>query len=169
MPWLCPGDIVLWGHSSLTRRPLILAYVRCGQTAGWIKMPLGTEVGLSQGDFVLDGDPAPPKGAQQPPLFGPCLLWPNGRPSQLQLSCCWFRHTHRPTGPVLANWGLYAATSAFNTNSLPRRCCCNPRYPVCNSRPHLRSNATRPKMLRTDFHEILGTDRLRTREVLITF
>jgi len=23
------------------------------------------------------------KGARQPPLFGPCLLWPNGRPSQL--------------------------------------------------------------------------------------
>jgi len=29
-------------------------------TAGWIKMPLGMEVGLSPGHFVLDGDPAPP-------------------------------------------------------------------------------------------------------------
>jgi len=31
-----------------------------------------------------------PKGAQQPPpVFGPCLLWRNGRPSQLLLrSCC---------------------------------------------------------------------------------
>jgi len=28
--------------------------------AGWIKMPLGTEVGLGPGDVVLDGDPAPP-------------------------------------------------------------------------------------------------------------
>jgi len=47
-------------------------------------MPLGTEVSLNRGDIVLDGDPAPPwKGVQQPPsLFGPCLLWPNGRPSQ---------------------------------------------------------------------------------------
>jgi len=46
-------------------------------------MPLGTEVGLGLGDIVLDGDVAPPwKVAQQPPLFGPCLLWPNGRPSQ---------------------------------------------------------------------------------------
>jgi len=26
--------------------------------AAWIKMPLGMEVGLSPGDFVLDGDPA---------------------------------------------------------------------------------------------------------------
>jgi len=31
----------------------------CDQTVGCIKMPVGTEVGLSPGDFVLDGDPAP--------------------------------------------------------------------------------------------------------------
>jgi len=32
------------------------------------------EVGLSPGDFVLDGDPAPsPKGGRAP-IFGPCLL-----------------------------------------------------------------------------------------------
>jgi len=34
--------------------------VYCGQTVGWIRMPLGTEVGLGPGDIVLDGDPAPP-------------------------------------------------------------------------------------------------------------
>jgi len=50
-------------------------------------MPPGTEVGLGPGHIVLDGDPAPPwKGAQQPPLLGPCLLWPNGRSSQVLLS-----------------------------------------------------------------------------------
>jgi len=33
-------------------------------------MPLGTEVGLSPADFVLDGDPAPPqKGMEPPPQF----------------------------------------------------------------------------------------------------
>ena len=36
------------------------AHVYCGQTAGWIKMPLGTEVGLGPGDILLDGNPAPP-------------------------------------------------------------------------------------------------------------
>jgi len=41
---------------------------------GCIRIPLGTEVGLGQSDIVLDGDPAPPKGAQ-PPFFSPCLLW----------------------------------------------------------------------------------------------
>ena len=35
-------------------RPPILAHVCCGQTAGWIKMPLGTKVG--PGHIVLDGD-----------------------------------------------------------------------------------------------------------------
>jgi len=42
-------------------------------------MPLGTNVDLGPGHIVLDGDPAAPppvKGAQQPPLFGQCLLWP---------------------------------------------------------------------------------------------
>ena len=34
-------------------------------------MSLGVELGLSPGDIVLDGDPAPP-----PPKNGPCLLWP---------------------------------------------------------------------------------------------
>ena len=34
-------------------------------------MPLGTEVGLGQGDIVLDGDPTSPtkKGAQPPTQF----------------------------------------------------------------------------------------------------
>ena len=34
----------------------------CGQTVGLIKMPLGTEAGLSAGNIVLDGDPAPAYG-----------------------------------------------------------------------------------------------------------
>ena len=58
-------------------QPPIFGHVYCGQTAGWMKMPLGTEVDLCPGHIVLDGDPAPPsKGAEKPPLFGQCLLWP---------------------------------------------------------------------------------------------
>jgi len=36
--------------------------------AGWIKMPIVMEVGLTPGDFVLDWDPAPPtkKGGGAP-------------------------------------------------------------------------------------------------------
>jgi len=61
------------------------------QTVGWIRMPLGVEVGLGPGDIVLDGDPAPSpgKGHSSPSqLFGLCLLWLNGRPSQQLLSSC---------------------------------------------------------------------------------
>jgi len=79
-PW---PHCIRWGPSSLRSKrvqlPQFSAHVCCGQTAGWIKMPLGREVGFDPGDIVLDGNPAPPpKGAQQPQLFSPCLLWPNG-------------------------------------------------------------------------------------------
>jgi len=54
-----------------------LTHVYCGQTAGWTKTPLGTEVDRCPGHIMLDGDPAPVgKGHSSPPPFGPCLLWP---------------------------------------------------------------------------------------------
>ena len=43
-----PAPPPLKGHS-----PQFSANVRCGQTAGWTKMPLGMEVGLVPGDFVF--------------------------------------------------------------------------------------------------------------------
>jgi len=44
------------------------AHICCGQIALWIKMPLGTKVGLDPSDIALDEDPAPlPKKAAQPP------------------------------------------------------------------------------------------------------
>jgi len=50
--------------------PQFSAHIRCGQMAGWIKKPLGMEVRLGPGDFVLDGDPASrfQKGGRAPPL-----------------------------------------------------------------------------------------------------
>jgi len=82
--YLGPGGIVLNGDVALSLKmgTAALPNVRpiyCGQTAEWIKMPLGTVIGLGPSDIVLDGDPAPfPKTGQQPPIFGPSLLWPNG-------------------------------------------------------------------------------------------
>ena len=77
------GDIVLDGDPSPPplkgHNPQCSAYVYCDQTAGWIKMPLSTEVGLGPGDVccVRWGRSSLPKGAQQPPsVFGPCLLSP---------------------------------------------------------------------------------------------
>jgi len=59
-PW---PHYVRCGPSSPSQRgtapPQFSAHICCGQMAAWIKMPLGMEVGLSPGDFMLDGDPAP--------------------------------------------------------------------------------------------------------------
>jgi len=57
------------GHSPL---PRFSAHVCGDQTAGWIKMPLGTKVGLGAGHIVLCGDPAPPPRDTAPcPDFRP--------------------------------------------------------------------------------------------------
>ena len=54
------------------RAPQFSVHVYCGQTAGWMKTPLGTEVDLAPGHIVLD--PAPAKGGQQHPYFRPMSL-----------------------------------------------------------------------------------------------
>ena len=48
---------------------LSVTLVYCGQTVGWIKMKLGTEVGLDPSYTVLDGDPAPPQRGTAPSQF----------------------------------------------------------------------------------------------------
>jgi len=53
-------------HPKKGTAPQFSTHVYCGQTAGCIKMPLGTEVGLGSGNIVLDGDPAPPKMGTPP-------------------------------------------------------------------------------------------------------
>ena len=47
-----PGDIVLDGDPAAPptkgAQPPIFTHVCCAQMAGWIKMPLGTEIGLGE-------------------------------------------------------------------------------------------------------------------------
>ena len=60
-PW---PHCVRWGPSSPSPKgaqlPQTSAHICCGQMAAWIKMSLGMELGLGRGEFVLNGDPAPP-------------------------------------------------------------------------------------------------------------
>jgi len=60
--------------------PQFSVHFYCGQTARCIKMPLGMDVGLSPGDFVLDRDPCSlpcrTKGAEPPPNFRPISVVP---------------------------------------------------------------------------------------------
>jgi len=98
-PWprrLC----VRWGPSCplVGGPPKFSAHVYCGQMAGWMKMVLGMEVGLSPGNFVLDGDtvPFPQKGVEPSSLiFGPFLLWPNGWMHQ---NAIWYGCWPQPRG-----------------------------------------------------------------------
>jgi len=60
---------VRWGPKRGRAPTFRRVFHYCGQTVGWIKMPLGTNVGLGTGNIVFDADPAPsPMG--QPPIFG---------------------------------------------------------------------------------------------------
>jgi len=95
--------------------------VYCGQMVGWNgsrtqDARYGGRRSLGPGDIVLVGDPASPTergtAAPFPPLFGPCLLRPNGRPYQQLLSSCYptaqqplatFR-VRRSRGEMYINW-----------------------------------------------------------------
>jgi len=53
---------VRWQPTSPPQRdtaPQFSAHICCGQMAGWIKMPLGRELGLGPSNIVLDRNPAP--------------------------------------------------------------------------------------------------------------
>ena len=58
---LSPDDFVLDGDPALNPNQFS-AHICCGDTAAWIKMPLGvTEVGLGLCDIVFDVHPATPR------------------------------------------------------------------------------------------------------------
>jgi len=78
------GLCVRWGPISLPKKGAepprqFSAHVYCGQTAGWIKMALGMEVGLDPGHIMLDGKPAPfPRKGDRAPNIRRILLSLNG-------------------------------------------------------------------------------------------
>jgi len=65
--------------------PVCNVGVHCVQMVGWIKMKLGTAVGLDPGNIVLYLAPSPKKGL--------CLLWPNGWTDQ---DATWYEGRPRP-------------------------------------------------------------------------
>ena len=101
-----------WGPSSLQKRghnPQFSIHVCCGQTAGWIKMPLGTMVGLGQGNIVWCRPISTlPKG-HSPPIVDPCLLWSN---CWMDQDVAWYkgRSRHRPH---CVTWGPSSPKGAF--------------------------------------------------------
>jgi len=49
--------------------PIFFRPISCGQMAGWIKMPLGRAVGLSQSDIVRWGPSSPSPTRRRSPQF----------------------------------------------------------------------------------------------------
>ena len=75
---LGPGHIISDGDSAPLppkgHSPQFLAHACCGQTDGWIKVPLGVELGIGPDDIVLDGDPAPLPQRGTAPNFWPMSI-----------------------------------------------------------------------------------------------
>jgi len=69
---LCSMETQLPPEKRHTHPTQFLAHVYCGQTAGWMKTPFGTEVDIGPGHIVLDGVPVLRErgSATPPPLFG---------------------------------------------------------------------------------------------------
>jgi len=111
---------VRWGPSPLPQKgaeppPQFSTHFYCGQTAACIKMPLGIELGLGPGDFLLDGESAPPPPmGHRPPIFGPYLLRPNDCMDQ---DVTWYGARPRPRR-LCVRWGSRC--------SLPKRGIRNP-------------------------------------------
>ena len=119
------------GHSSLHPSTVFgpcLSWPN-GQTAGWIKMPLGMEVGLNPGHIVLDGDPATPQRGRAP-IFGPCVLWPN---SWMDQDATWYGCKPQPR-PHCVRWGPSCPTRKGHSSPL------NPLYDPCLFWPNGRAS-----------------------------
>jgi len=71
----------------------------CGQTVGFMTIPLRMEVGLGQGHIVLYGNPGPPT-KRHTSILGPFLLWPNG---WMDKDATWYKGRFRPR-PHCVRW-----------------------------------------------------------------
>jgi len=109
---------------------LSVPLVYCGQTVGWIKMKLSVQVGLGPSHIVLDGDPPPP-------IFDPCLLWPNGWLDQ-DATC--YRGRPRPRRHCV-RWGLSSPKRGTTPNFWPMSTVAK-WSPISATAEHLFLNAT---------------------------
>ena len=90
--------------------PHFLAHVYYGQTAAWIRIPLSTEVGLSPGDTVLDGDPPAPYGKGH---SSPC----NSRSTALASIPVGPHYTHNPYCRLGSAWWVALAAVLWTSET----------------------------------------------------
>jgi len=115
------GNIVLDGDPAPNplppkrAQPPISTHVCCGQTAGWIKMPLGREVGFPYKPHCVRWGPSFPrgKGHSSSTLFGPCLFQKEtGIPKVIKRLYCKTRSLHE------SNYLRYRTVSSYYDNNM---------------------------------------------------
>ena len=88
-PWPWPHCVINGDPAALLQRgidsPQFSAHIRCGQMAGWIKMPLGMDVGLNPGDFVTGTQLPSQKGGGAPNLRPMSIV-----PKRLDEDATWY-------------------------------------------------------------------------------
>ena len=82
----------------------------------------------SIGHIVLDGDPGPPppKRDTAPPIFNPCLLWPNGWMDQ---DATWYEGRPRPVSHYVRR-GPSSTSRKGHSSPLFGSCLLWPRSPI---------------------------------------
>jgi len=95
-------------------------------------MPLGMEVGLGLRDIVFDVDPTTPrkKGHIYPyPVFGPCLLWPNG---WMDEDATWYGSRRQPRPHCIRpnGWMSQLPRKGHSSHPLFDPCLLWPRSPI---------------------------------------
>jgi len=72
---------------------LSVTLVYCGQTVGWVKMKLGTDVGLGSRHRREPMQLHTPEKRGTAPIFSPCPLWPKG---WMDKDATWYESRPRP-------------------------------------------------------------------------
>ena len=90
----------------------------CGRTVGWIKTPLGVEVGLGPGDIVLDGDPACPQKGGILPNFRPMFVVAK-RMDGLRCHLVWTKTSAQATSGIMAKPPDASGYHLMETQFLP--------------------------------------------------
>jgi len=97
-----PGpNCVRWGPTAQRGTSLIFGQCPCGQTNGWITVPLGRDVDVSTGDIVLDWNPALPQRGTAAPSFRPLSIV--AKRSPISAKCLFKTSTQRSKNSSRSN------------------------------------------------------------------
>ena len=136
---------------------LSVTLVHCGQTVGWIKTKLGTQVRRPRPwpHCVRWGHTSPPPKGHSPPIFGPYLLrqngcmdqdatWYGGRPRPRRLCVRW---VPSPPPPQFSTHFYCGQMAGWMETPLGTKVDIGPNHIVSDGVPAVRARAQQPHPL----------------------